>query len=50
MNDEIGSGGVGGGDKLYTRSAEPVLVPLLNSYSLLESILVDASGPSSCPI
>ena len=45
--DDDGSGGVGG-DDVYRRRAEPVLVSLSDSYSE-EKILVCDSRSSSCP-
>ena len=46
-NDDA-DGGVGGND-VYNRSVEPVLVSPSDSYSD-EEISIDASEPSSCPI
>jgi len=48
-SDNEGRGGVGCGD-VYNRSVEPVLVPPSDSYLLLESISVGASGSFSYPI
>jgi len=40
--------GVDGGEWCNER-ADPILDSLSDSYSLLDSISVDVSGPSSCP-
>jgi len=48
-NSNGGSSGGVSGMNVYKRSTELVLVSLSGSYSLLESILVSVSGPSSCP-
>ena len=42
------TGGDVGGDDVYNRRAEPVLVSFSNSYSV-NKILVGGSRPSSCP-
>ena len=40
-------GGSIGYSDMYKRSAKPVLALLLDSYSLLKSIFVDISGPTT---
>ena len=48
-NDNDNDGKSIGDDKVYNRKIELVLVLLLDLYSLLDSILVSANRPSSCP-
>ena len=48
-NDNDNDGKSIGDNKVYNRKIELVLVLLLDLYSLLDSILVSANGPSSCP-
>jgi len=49
MGESDDSGGGDGGDDVYKRRVEPVLVSLSNLYSEDNSISVHDSRPSSCP-